>query len=123
MKYLPTVNTPGYLPDTDHGLHDDTNTAWQTLCESRENYEEQQLGYEDLPAYTYGRDVLKQLSEGELEVARGLAGINEDGQIVSFDVAEDGTGTVVLQTSLDWRDASDHSLPEVFTVTPTEESE
>lgn len=119
--YLPTTNTPGHLPDSDYGPHDEITSAWGTLVESRDNYEEQQVGYEELPAYTLGRDVLKQLAYGEFATARRLAELNEDGQVAAYAVDDNGLGHVILQTSLDWR--TDHSLPEVFAVTATEESE
>jgi hypothetical protein len=125
MKYIATINTPGYLPDNEPEEYDDVESAWAGLLHSRQTFEEEASGYERRANYTDGVLVLARLAGRDTVNSETQPTIfphqASDGQVTGYYLSPVGTGWVQIATSLSHHEPDDHSLPEVFSVSPAEE--
>jgi hypothetical protein len=83
MRFIATMNTPGYLPwsDDEPPVFDNTKDAWEYLAEERERQEDTT----DAPEYTETLSYLRYIASGEHEHGN----VHED-----CPTNADGTGTV-----------------------------
>ena len=105
IRFLATVNTPGYLPmDDDPPVFDEARDAWDYLLSERRDAEDYALEIQG-DGYTATFNILEQLSQGHDVI--GLAG----GVV---DTSSDLTGSVYGDTpGYD----GDHDLGLVYSVT------
>lgn len=117
MRYVATINTPGYLPDTDMPppTFDTAKEAWEYLATERERAEDEAEYPDGSPLeFEYSDDVMVLHYLGREEHEPGNP--HED---VCID--PDGTGSYAAATP--GREEDEHDLGLVYSVTLVEEAE